>query len=244
MPSASATESTAALVPTFDFGKAVEKLSADKTLNLTDVLASIATLPEVDPAKQPKKATAVDLVTDTLMQAIAAIPNVFGKVKPTTRRALSGVELARLRDEKVEVDAAEKALKARKTEIHKLVSVHFDVVAEKAAQATEETRRNKDGHYLLAAPGNPETAVVKEGKSFTREKAKDTVTYSMDKLLALLEAEEITRQEFLALTSAERFIDPDKIQRAFLSNRKRARTQEILNKIADVKRGTLSIHLR
>ena len=137
------------------------------------------------------------------------------------------------------------AVDARKKEIHKMVSVHFDVTAEKLKRTDEKTPQNKDGHYLLASPGYPETALVPESeKHFTREKAKDTVSYSFDKLLDLYERKEITRAEFLAFTTQTRVIDDTKIKQALISKGRRQRAQWILDKIAIVKRGNLSIHLR
>lgn len=244
--SAAATENKA-LVPasSFDFSKVEIELSKDPNLNLSALLGELATLPPVDPKKRPKPSTAVELVTDSLMAAIQVIPKVFGQVKPRGRRQLTKAELAELKAEKVEVDTAIKALEARKKEIHEMVSVHFDVVAERLKRTSEQTPQNKDGHYLLASPGNPETALVPESdKHFTREKAKDTVTYSFTKLLDLYERGEITRTEYLGLTSQVRAIDESKIKSALISKGRRQRTQWILDRIAVVKRGNLSIHLR
>lgn len=243
MSSAAATEK--AIVPAFDFQQVELAIAKDPNLNLSDVLAELATLPPADPKKRPKPSTAVELVTDSLMKALDAIPDVFGKVKPRGRRQLTKGELAQLKAEKVQVDEAIKALDARKKEIHKMVSVHFDVTAEKLKRTDEKTPQNKDGHYLLASPGYPETALVPESeKHFTREKAKDTVSYSFDKLLDLYERKEITRAEFLAFTTQTRVIDDTKIKQALISKGRRQRAQWILDKIAIVKRGNLSIHLR
>lgn len=233
------------LVASFDFAQAEVALKKDPNLNLTEVLAQLATLPPVDPAKRPKPSTAVELVTDGLMKAITAIPDVFGKIKPRGRRQLTKSELASLEAEKVEIDAAIKALGKRKTEIHGMVSVHFDVVAEKQKRTTETTRMDDDGHYLLAAPGNPETAPVEgSGRYFTREKSSDKVTLSMEKLLALYESGDISRAEFLGFTKRTDVIDEEKIRRRLLNKSKAARTREIINQIKDVTPGRLSINLR
>jgi hypothetical protein len=246
--SAPATDSaTTALVPAFDFDQVEIELRNDPKLDLSDVLAKLATLPPVDPAKPVKTATAIELVTDSLMAAITEIPNVFGQVKPPkTRRMLNSTELVELRAEKTQIDIAEKALKKRKEEIHKMVSVHFDVVAERQRKIDpQKTPTNKDGHYLLASAGNPEKALVKDGeKHFTREKAKDKVEWSMDALLDLLETGQITRTEFLSMTSQTRVIDQDKISRLLTLKSKAQRTRQIIQKISVVKYGALSIHLR
>jgi hypothetical protein len=236
-----------ALVPTFDFTKIDAELEKDPSLNLTDVLAKLAVLPPADPAKPVQTATAVELVTTKLIDAIQAIPAVFGKVKPPkTRRLLDSGELQKLRVEKIQIDAAESALKKRKTEIHSMLSVHFDVYAEKRLNVDpEQTPKNKDGHYLIASAGYPETALVKEGDThFRRQKAKDRVEWKMEKLLDLFEKGEITRAEFLSMTSQTRVLDEDKIKRLLTLPGKMHRTQEIVTKITEVKHGALSIHLR
>lgn len=247
MTSASATES--ALVPAlpFDFDKLGVELKNDPGLNLSEVLAKLATLPSIDPDKPVKMASVVGQVTGELMLAIEEIPGVFGKVKPpASRRVLNTTELSKLRAEKIQIDVAMKALAARKAEIHDMVSVHFDVVAEeqKGIDPTK-TPTSKKGHYLIASPGNPERADIKDGlKHFTREKAKDTVVWSLDALLDLLESGEITRAEFRAITSTQAVIDLDKIKRVLTLKAKRERFQEIVGKISTVKHGTLSINLR
>lgn len=243
--SASATET--ALVPAFNFDQVEIELKNDPKLDLTDVLARLATAPPFDPAKPVKAATAVDLVTAPLMAAITEIPKVFGDVKPPqSRRLLNSTELVSLRAEKIQIDLAEKALKKRKEEIHRMISVHFDVVAERQKRIDpEKTPKNKDGHYLLASAGNPEKAVVKDGeKHFTREKAKDKVVFSMEKLLALYENGDITRAEFLMVTSPTRVVDKAKINRLLTIKNKMHRTQEIVSKISVVTYGALSVHLR
>ncbi|QDN94876.1 hypothetical protein FNV58_00685 (plasmid) [Streptomyces sp. RLB1-9] len=250
MTSAAATESTSTeLVPSlpFDFDKLGVELKNDPGLNISDVLARLATIPPIDPDKPVKMASVVELVTGELMHAIEEIPDVFGKVKPpASRRVLNTTELAKLRAEKIQIDTAMKALAARKNEIHTMVSVHFDVVAEqqKGIDPTK-TPTNKKGHYLIASPGNPERADVKDGlKYFTREKAKDTVEWSMDALLDLLESGKITRAEFRAITSTQAVIDLDKVKRVLTLKSKMPRFQEIVSQISTVKHGTLSINLR
>ncbi|MEU9405633.1 hypothetical protein AB0E08_08000 [Streptomyces sp. NPDC048281] len=243
----SAATETTAIVRTFDFDKLGAELEKDPKLDLTDVLAKLATIPPADPAKPVKVATAVELFTDKLMGALEAMPKVFGKIRPPkTRRLLTAPELTALRDEKVQIDAAESALKKRKTEIHEMISVHLDVVAERQRKLDPETApKNKDGHYMLASAGNPERVAVKEGeKHFTREKAKDKVEWDMDTLLALYENSEITRAELLSMTSQTRVIDSDKIKRLLTLKSKMHRTREIVDKISVVKYGALSIHLR
>jgi hypothetical protein len=248
--SASATESTSTeLVPSlpFDFDKLGVELKNDPSLNLSDVLARLATIQPIDPDKPVKTASVVELVTGELMLAIEEIPKVFGKVKPpASRRLLNNTELAKLRIEKIQIDTAMKALTARKNEIHTMVSVHFDVVAEEHKKIDpEKTPKSAKGHYLIASPGNPERADIKDGlKHFTREKAKDTVEWSMDALLDLLESGKITRAEFRAITSTQHVIDLDKIKRVLTLKNKMARYQEIVSKISTVKHGTLSINLR
>ncbi|MFE0490187.1 hypothetical protein [Streptomyces griseoaurantiacus] len=242
MPTATATSE---ITPVFDFDQAVVALRKDSGASLTDVLAELAKLPAADPQDRPKPSTAVELVTDGLMKSIKAIPDVFGKIKPGGRRALAAAELASLQAEKDEIDTAIKALTKRKDEIHAMVSVHFDVLAEKQKRVDEGTPQDKKGHYLIARPGDPETAPVKgSGRYFTRERSSDKAALSHERLLALYEEGKITRAEYLAFTATQRDIDQEKVRRQLLSRTRRQRTQEILDEITVVTPGRLSINLR
>ncbi|MFH8483114.1 hypothetical protein [Streptomyces sp. NPDC018055] len=234
------------LAPTFDFEKAVVSLKADPGTSLGNLLAELATLPDPKVQKGADLAT-VARVGEALMRNIAELPSVFNRVDPKTKRALNKTELAKLLEEKERIDAVEKAVKKRKERIHAIISDHFDCVADRQKLVTEKTLTDANGHYLIASVGNPETAMVEgQGKYFTRERTSDTTVFSIDMLVALRDAGEISQADFLAVTRPvrKREIDEDKLRKMLLSKRLRPRAQAIISKIGSVRRGRLSINLR
>ncbi|MGW1436892.1 hypothetical protein ACWD7M_16775 [Streptomyces griseus] len=236
----------AEIVPAFDFDKAVVSLKADPGTSLGSLLAELATLPDPKVQKGADLAT-VARVGEVLMRNIAELPSVFNRVDPKNRRSLNKTELAKLLEEKERIDAVEKAVKKRKDRIHAIISDHFDCVAERRKAVSATTLKDESGHYLIASKGNPETATIEgQAKYFTRERASDTTDFSIDKLIALRDAGEISQADFLAVTRPvrRREIDEDKLRKMLLSKRLRSRAQAIISKIGTPKRGRLSIHLR
>jgi hypothetical protein len=237
---------SATIVPAYDFDKAVVALQSGTTTNLGALLAELATMPSPKAKKDADLAT-VERVGESLMQNIAELPLVFNRVDPTKKRTLTKPELVKLLEEKERIDAVEKATRQRKERIHAILSDHFDCVAERKKLITEETLKDEKGHYLIAAKGAPETQQVDgSGRYFTRERASDTTVFSYERLLALYEAGEITRADFLACTRPvrSREIDEDKLRRMLLSKKLRPRAQRLISLIGEVKRGRLSINLR
>ncbi|MEU6362259.1 hypothetical protein [Streptomyces albidoflavus] len=235
-----------AIAPTYDFDKAVVALQADTGTNLGALLAELATTPDPKVRKGADIAT-VERVGETLMRNIAELPTVFNRVDPTTKRALNKTELAKLLEEKERIDAVEKATKKRKERIHAILSDHFDVIAERQKLVSEDTPTDDKGHYLIAAKGAPETqSIAGSDRYFTRERTSDTTVFSYQTLLALYEAREISRADYLACTRPVRTreIDEDKLRRMLLSKKLRPRAQRLISMIGTVKRGRLSINLR
>ncbi|MET7363297.1 hypothetical protein ABZS76_33335 [Streptomyces sp. NPDC005562] len=242
MSSATAT----ALAPAYDFDKAVVALQASTDTNLGALLAELATIPDPKVKRGADLAT-VERVGENLMRNIAELPTVFNRVDPQKKRALNKTELVELLEEKERIDAVEKATKKRKERIHAILSDHFDCVAERKKVVTEQTLQDDKGHYLIATKGAPETQPVEgSGKYFTRERASDTTVFSYESLLALHEAGEISRADYLACTRPirTREIDEDKLRRMLLSKKLRPRAQRLIRMISTVKRGRLSINLR
>jgi hypothetical protein len=248
--SAPATETTSTeLVPTFDFSKAISVLEKDESVNLSDVLAQLATIPVVAPPAVKKKVDK-DAVARKLEEdraTLTALPDAFGVVEePASRRLLSKAELAQAMKEKTALSEAKKAVTAREAKLNEWLSTHFDVYAEKLNLVDpEKTPKDAKGHYLIGAMGNRlEQAVEGADKIFTREKDADKAPMSHELLLAAFEDGKITRAEYLAFTTTVRVLDEKKIRTAMLSKARRERAQEIIAMITQVKPGRLSVHVR
>ncbi|THA72437.1 hypothetical protein E6R60_26245 [Streptomyces sp. A0642] len=240
---------TAALVPVYDVDKAIVRLQGDLNGSLSSLLAELATIPV--PETQPSSKMPVPVAErlgETLMRAVSQLPKVFGSVKPpASRRKLFKSELAKLEAEKMMIDQSIKALGARKDEIHAMLSVHFDVVAEEAKIVDENAPKDAKGHYLIASPGNPEKAPI-DGSSqeFTRERTGDKVIFNAARLEVLYRDGEISRADYLACTrpNTGRVFDEEKLSAMLLTKTKRARGKRLIDLIGDFKRGTNSINLR
>lgn len=242
-----ATES--AIVPTYDFSQAVALIEKDESLDLSEVLAKLATIPVAAPPAEKKrvsKSTATRKIEED-RKALAVLPEAFGVVEePSTRRQFTKAELQKVLDEKTAIAEGKKALTARESKLNEWISTHFDVYAEKL-NLVDPTKTPKDakGHYLIGAKGNRlEAAVEGTDKILTREKEADKAPMSHELLLAAYEAGEISRTEYLAFTKTERVLDEKKIRSYLLSKAKRERTQEIITMITQFKPGKLSVHVR
>ncbi|MGW7100369.1 hypothetical protein [Streptomyces sp. NPDC054838] len=241
MPNATST----ALVPAYDFDKAALALKNGNS-DLGALLADLATLPA--PKRQAVPAV-IERMGESLMRSVTKLPMLFGLVPPPAeRRALDEEELIKLAEERNAIDEAMKALSQRKAEVNEMVSQHFDVVAEESGVAKRgKTPQDAKGHYLIASPGNWETATLDgSGQCFTRQRTSDRAQFSESKLLAAYETGIISRAEYLACTEPVRGrrISEDKIRSMLVSPKRRQRAAKIISLISDVKRGTNSIHLR
>lgn len=242
-----ATES--ALVPSFDFGQAISLMEKDATLDLSAVLANLATIPVVAPPAEKKKVDkgAVARKLEEDRETLTNLPEVFGTVEePASRRLFGKAELAKVLKEKQAIAEGKKALTTRETKLNEWLSTHFDVYAEKLDLVDPETTpKDAKGHYLIGAKGNRlEQAVEGADKILTREKEADKAPMSHELLLAAYEAGKISRTEYLACTKTVRVLDETKIRSYLLSKAKRARTQEIIGMITVFKPGKLSVHVR
>jgi hypothetical protein len=183
---------------------------------LADKLAPAApvtppTVPFPDPAPVVK-------FTPALRKALGALPKLVGNVNPTTRRLLEPTELAAVTDERNAINAVVKPLAKRLDAISEMVRHHQDLQAERDGIADPETSDRvgsgvAENHYMLAQPEVPfETPVEGYEDSWRQVYVAGRAYQSMEVLLELLEKGEITRQEFLAFTTATRVIDQNKAQ--------------------------------
>lgn len=254
MPSTDSATKSAEIVPTYNFDELEISLKTSPDATLGSLLTQLATIPAPAQEKVPEKKvglTEIEAINEEMQRSSKALAEVFGKTSlPATRRALRNVELDKFLAEKLEIAAAKKALDAREKQIGDAVATHFDVVAEKSGAAKPgKTPVDQHGHYLIGGSSKDlrqEARTPGASQFFAREKSKDTVEPSIAKLQELLDAKEITRAEFLSLTSpvTTRVINEAAFRRGLLSKTKRQRTQEILSRIGNVKRGALSLKIR
>lgn len=158
-------------------------------------------------------------------KALKALPRVFAVVQPEERRPLSDEELAKVYEEREVLGKIVDLLVGRQEDIKTLVRHHMDAEAEAKGIAVpralvdhetgqvivEATDRDANGHYVLCAPQNPERCPIPGTNfDFSREYRKGAISVETNLLDTMVEAGEITRDVYLAMTREQRVFDPSK----------------------------------
>ena len=167
------------------------------------------------------------------MEALLALPGVFGKVQPDSRRTLTADEVKGLWDERLVLKAIGDLLDSREEDIKTLVRHHLDVDAEESGRAVskavidpethkvivEATPRDINGHYVLAAPQQPERLNVPgTDQAFSREFRTGSISVDADLLLRLHEDGDLSREDYLSFTREVRVFDKAKALAAISKN--------------------------
>ena len=210
----------------------------DHTKTLVEVAA---TLLEPEPDHVPGSAMvpfpdvpATPVLTKEHKDALAKLPKVFAKTLVEDRRSLATEEIAALYDERETVKTVMEVLNGRVDVINENVRTHVDVDHEERGIAvpkdhirsgvvlTEATPRDSSGHYIFASKGKPTRVNIpgtNEAFSLEYRAGRDGgVTIDSHHLLDLYEEGEITREQYLALTSERRVFDEDKATKAIVKD--------------------------
>ncbi len=195
------------------------------------------------------------ILTEEHKSALARLPEVFGKVLVEDRRTLSGDEIAALHEERKVVKKVVEVLKGREDVINENIRHHVDVDHEARGIAVpkdqvrggkvivEATPRDTAGHYIFAGPQNPTRVHIpgtNEDFSLEYRKGGDGgVQINASHLLDLYEADEITREQYLALTREVRVFDEEKARQSILKDPSLlAIIVRVTHRIAPTKPGT------
>lgn len=209
---------------------------------------AMAVIPVVDTERKemvpfPALPTA-PVLTDDVKKALARLKDVFAVVVPDERRALTDEEQKALFDEREVLKEITTLLVDRQEDLKTIVRTHMDVAAEEAGKAfpvaTDDedghhpaTERDKAGHYILAAPQDPERVHIPgTNQDWSREYATGSLTFDGSVAEAMLEVGEISRDAYLAMTREVRVFDPNK---AMLAAQKKDFQTDVLKVI---KKGT------
>lgn len=237
------------LAPVFRAGR-IALRDGEKTL--TQVAATLLEpLPEETSTEVVPfpKVPHTPVLTDTERKALRRLPEVYSKVLVEDRRALTGDEIAALYDEREVVRTVVDTLKGRVDVINENVRHHVDVEAEAHGEADpSETLRDAQGHYILAAKGQPTRVHIPgTNQDFSLEYRSGStggVTIDSNHLLDLYEDGEITREQYLALTREVRVFDEEKASKAILKDESLLEViAKITRRTADTKPGT-SLYIR
>ena len=208
---------------------------------LSKVLAALLDAARVEPAAKTKVAPKVAL-TEKITLALKKLPEVFGRVQPDVARELSPGEVVSLDAEKEVLDDIVKALKTRSDAIGVIIRHHMAEKARREGKVTEATPLDAKGFPIIAAPQQPQQVQVPESdRAWSLEYRQGSVSIDAAELLALYEAEEITREDYLAFTRETRVFDETKAMRAIAKEPSR---MSILRKITKRGRASTSLFVR
>ncbi len=187
--------------------------------------------------------------------ALARLPEVFGKVLVEERRSLKADEIAALHEERKVVKQVVTVLAGREGVINENIRHHVDVDHEERGVAVpkdkvhagrvivEATPRDASGHYIFASQGDPTRVHIPDtNEDFSLEYRKGSdggVQIDANHLLDLLESEEITRAQYLALTREVRVFDEAKARQAILKDETLLEViAKVTRRVAPTKPGT------
>lgn len=210
-----------------DGAKTLTQVAKDLMEPLPDHQPGAALIPFPDVPKTP-------VLTDEDKEALALLPTVFAKTLVETRRALEPQEIADLFTERETVKKVVEVLSGRVEVINENVRTHVDVDHEARGIAvpkdyvregvvlTEATPRDAAGHYIFAAKSEPTRVNIPgTNKDFSLEYRAGQdggVEINATHLLDLYESGEITRAQYLALTSERRVFDEKKAADAIVKD--------------------------
>jgi hypothetical protein len=228
-------------------GKAVSQVIAKGRLvlkkdswSLTD-LADAVVDPLPDPSESleaipvPPLPKPVELTTK-VKEALTLLPTVFeNSPEMTERRAWNDDELSRSYALDEVITALETVLAAKKEANREGIRHTMDVRAEEAGIAVPKavraangkiivpaTPRDKTGHYVLAAPQKPERLPIPDtSQEWSREFKKGTLSVSGAELDRLHKADEVSREDYLAMTVSKRVFDEAKAKAACAADEQR-----------------------
>jgi hypothetical protein len=192
-----------------------EGIKHGKLAKPVDVFAAIERLhrPERDdvPAVIPTLPPA-RVLNDKQRAALAGLPEVYGGVTIAERRTLGVAEVKSLLAERMVIDAVMEPLEERLADIRTLLFTHWDIKAEEDGLVDDDVKRDKDGHYILAA----EAPVEGQPKKFTREVRGGAAFMNEAKLKALVDDPNspLTREQYLAITKPVRVYDEGRFMHA------------------------------
>lgn len=228
---------------------ALALVTGAKPFTIAKLLDAMATPPLPEPSAEPfpPAAPKVELTTE-LVEALRALPGLFGALQVGERRLLTEEELKQLTQEYIAISAVATQLGSRQEAIKVTVAHHIDVRAEEkdgvVAQAVKRAGKvikaataritvgKHAGHYALAQPGKPVEVEVPGFQDSWQLKHVKGATAPNGKLLDQLLADgKVTRAEYLAITSSQRSFDADKL--AIALRKDPGRFLEILTAITE-----------
>ena len=176
-----------------------------RTGDLKQILGAITTVQPTADVAEITPALPV-AITANQQAAIEALPSVYGKVVPTTKRTLSQSEIEALYTERKALDELEKLAKVRRESIRTAIVNHLD----ESIDDTEGLEQDADGHYLYAQL----VRVPTQSENFSWEIRQAAASLDADALAELDREGKIDHELYLSMTTQVRVVDEMKVMAA------------------------------
>lgn len=161
--------------------------------------------------------------TKEIRDALRTLSQTFNKTIVEDRRTLSPDEVGAIGAEYEALQKVLKLITKREEQVKEIVRTHQDVEAEEMGKAFPKdvylngnlvapaTERDKNGHYILAAKGEPNrTPIPGSTMAFSNEFSSGSVTEDLDYITRAYAAGEMDEKTYRALTVTRRVPDAEK----------------------------------
>jgi hypothetical protein len=181
-------------------------LVGKKGVKLPDIITTALAVPEHRTVLPDEYDIPVPVRADQNTVLALQATTVLEPITVTERRILEQTEIDALNEERVQLDAMEKYIAARKAAHRAMIFNHLDVEIENSSEDVPEA--DDKGHYIL--PGEVFTT---GGHRFTRELRKGSPELSAESLRAVEEEFDdavFSHEDYLAMTTPVRVLDEEK----------------------------------
>lgn len=188
-----------------------------------------------------------------IRDALRTLSQTFNGVVVTERRTLTEDEVAKIGREYEAIQKVAKLIAEREDQVKELVRTHQDVDAEERGLAYPKdvflngnrvamaTERDGKGHYILAAPKNPqETEIPGSTMKFSNQFTSGRVIKDLGAIERAYAAGEIDEITYRACTVVKRVPDPDRVRAYVL----RTGDTSMLTRVVRRGRNGCSMYLR
>jgi hypothetical protein len=206
---------------------------------LKKVMSTLAGEVEQDVPATPEAPAAIPM-TPELVNALARVHEVFGRVNPTAVRPLTHEENQLLLTENRTLDLVIKALTDRLEHTKTIARNHMHALA--VARGLGDGEVDQHGHRLIAGPSKPyKVSVEGTDLAWSLQYGSPKVTLDGNVLEQMLADGEIDRETYLSFTVEKRVFDEDKAMRAI---QKSPALLKVLKRMIKRGRPTTSLFVR
>lgn len=201
---------------TAQIARALQALTSDDA-SFKAVSAALVSDERLPTVLQGPVAPAPIPMTQELVNALHALPDVFGQVQPPALRELTEAETKSVHKERETIKTILGLLGQRDEALKVIIRGHMALAAARTGEATESTELDGAGFPIVAAEGNPQRFNVPgTGKAWSLEYRKGSVSIDLTELERLYNDGLVTKEEYYSFTREvrERVFDEEKAFKA------------------------------